>query len=146
MRPFQRQRRGANAVEFALTLPIFLLLLGGIVDFGWMFYYKAALNSAVYDACRAGVTRDPGEGRADISVVYQRANTALEQSLAEVGFDDLPTDPVYSVYTLASSADVPVIVLQCDMTIPWTPLWGLVEGRDLRGRSVIRMEFQRAAP
>jgi len=143
MRSIQRARRGANAVEFALTLPIFVMLLAGFVDFGSMLYYRSGLNAAVYDACRAGATRDPGEGRVDVANVYARANSALQDSLDDMGFDDLPTDPEYQIYELATTTEVPVIVLECEMTIPWEPLWGMAEERDLFARSVIRMEFQR---
>ncbi len=38
---------GTSAVEFALVTPIFLLLLGAVVDFGGAMYAKFNLNSAV---------------------------------------------------------------------------------------------------
>jgi len=40
-------RCGTSAVEFALVLPIFLLLLVGIADFGGALYVKFGLNSVV---------------------------------------------------------------------------------------------------
>lgn len=33
-----RKEDGQAMVEFALILPIFLLILCGIIDFGWLFY------------------------------------------------------------------------------------------------------------
>jgi len=45
--PFSRDQRGASAVEFALVLPIFLLLFAGIADFGGALYVKFGLNSIV---------------------------------------------------------------------------------------------------
>ena len=49
-RQFQRligDRRGVAAVEFALLMPIFCLLLAGIVDLGGALYTKFKLDSAV---------------------------------------------------------------------------------------------------
>ena len=37
---------GQSMVEFALILPIFLLILCGIIDFGWLFYNQLSLNNA----------------------------------------------------------------------------------------------------
>ena len=44
---FASDRRGSAAVEFSLLLPVFCLLLVGIVDFGGAVYAKFRLNSAV---------------------------------------------------------------------------------------------------
>jgi Flp pilus assembly protein TadG len=45
-------RRGATAVEFALILPPFLLLLFGIVEFGRVLWTQSALHFAVEEAAR----------------------------------------------------------------------------------------------
>lgn len=44
------RRRGVSAVEFALVLPVLLILVGGAVDFGRCFY----THIAVTNAARAG--------------------------------------------------------------------------------------------
>lgn len=46
-RPFWPDERGASAVEFALLLPVFALLLVGVIDYGGVLYKKFRLNSAV---------------------------------------------------------------------------------------------------
>jgi Flp pilus assembly protein TadG len=45
-------RRGATAVEFALILPPFLLLLFGVVEFGRALWTQSALHFAVEEAAR----------------------------------------------------------------------------------------------
>jgi len=45
-------RRGATAVEFALILPPFLLLLLGVVEFGRALWTQSALHFAVEEAAR----------------------------------------------------------------------------------------------
>ncbi len=47
-------RRGANAIEFALTLPVFVALVMAIFEFGWMFFMRSTIIHAVRDGCRAG--------------------------------------------------------------------------------------------
>ena len=34
----KKRENGQSAVEFALVLPILLLIVCGILDFGWLFY------------------------------------------------------------------------------------------------------------
>lgn len=47
-----RSQRGNAAVEFALVLPIFVLLIYGLVAFGSIFYTQMALSRAAADGAR----------------------------------------------------------------------------------------------
>ena len=47
IRSFRADRRGSTAVEFALIMPVLLLFLGGVVDFGRAFYYRTELDQAL---------------------------------------------------------------------------------------------------
>ena len=49
----RRNERGAAAVEFALVVPLLLLLLWGIVDIGRAFYTLNNLASAVREGARS---------------------------------------------------------------------------------------------
>lgn len=51
-RRLRRDARGMAIVEFALTAPLFLLILLGIVDFSWQLYAKQVLQGAVAKAAR----------------------------------------------------------------------------------------------
>ena len=51
-----RNERGAAAVEFAIVLPILLLILLSIVDFGRYVYVRISLSSASFEVADA-VTR-----------------------------------------------------------------------------------------
>ncbi len=44
-----KDRRGNAMVEFALVLPVILLILGGLVDIGRLFYQADALEKALRD-------------------------------------------------------------------------------------------------
>lgn len=47
-----RSERGAAAVEFALVLPVLLLVVAGAVEFGRAFWFYDALSKATRDATR----------------------------------------------------------------------------------------------
>ena len=48
-------RRGQALVEFALVLPIFILLLVGIFDFGRAIYAYNTISNAAREAVRVGI-------------------------------------------------------------------------------------------
>ena len=50
----RRSERGAVAVEFAILLPVFLLLAFGICDFGHAYYMKQVVTNASRDGARYG--------------------------------------------------------------------------------------------
>lgn len=47
--------RGQSLVEFALVLPIFLVLLSGMVDFGMALYTNITLMNATREGARLGI-------------------------------------------------------------------------------------------
>src|SRR5450631_4836494 len=53
--------RGAEAVEFALVVPIFLLLVFGIVDFGYMINHDTMINNASREGARTGAVNPTGD-------------------------------------------------------------------------------------
>lgn len=93
LRPFLTrlvgEDRAAAAVEFALTAPVFLLVLMGIFDFSMQMYAKSVLNGAVNRAARdaalennsstqtaidAAVTANVREVFRDGTLTYSRKN------------------------------------------------------------------------
>ena len=52
---FDRNSRGQTLVEFALILPIFILLLVGIFDFGRAIYAYNTISNAAREAVRVGI-------------------------------------------------------------------------------------------
>lgn len=58
------RQRGAEVVELAIVLPLFLLLLFGILDFSRLFFTEITLQRAMREGGRFGVTGrqlpDPG--------------------------------------------------------------------------------------
>src|SRR5690348_2791560 len=52
----RRGSRGQTLVEFALILPIFILLLLGILDLGRAVFNSSTMNNAAREAARVGIT------------------------------------------------------------------------------------------
>ncbi len=66
-RGYRKGERGQSLVEFVLVVPVLLLLLAGIFDFGRHFYVRLTLRHAVAEAARFAVTgnqlTDPDTGQ-----------------------------------------------------------------------------------
>lgn len=91
-----RSERGAAAVEMALMLPVLILLIGGIVDFGRAYYTQIMLTNAAREGARAAVVladpvaRAAAAGQAQIPgwqtpVVSNRMLTTDPWSVNSVG-------------------------------------------------------------
>ena len=51
----RRGRRGQAVVEFALVIPIFMLVLAAILDFGFMLFQRMTIINAAREGARAAV-------------------------------------------------------------------------------------------
>ena len=49
------REKGASAVEFALVLPVLMLILFGIIEFGFILYDKAVVTNASREGARRGI-------------------------------------------------------------------------------------------
>lgn len=47
-----KKEQGQAMVEFALILPILLLFIAGIIDFGWIYHNQLSANNASREAAR----------------------------------------------------------------------------------------------
>lgn len=59
-RPVRRGERGGALVEAAIVLPLLLLIVFGIVDFGALYSNRTATNQGVRDAARQGIVASFG--------------------------------------------------------------------------------------
>ena len=53
-----RNQKGAALVEFAIVLPLLLVLVFGMIEFSIMFYDKAVITNASREGARAGIVYD----------------------------------------------------------------------------------------
>ena len=77
-RLLRRNEKGAAIVEFALVVPLLLLLLWGIVDIGRAFYTLNNLASAVREGARsAAVMSTPPDLSANATLIKSTVTTAF---------------------------------------------------------------------
>ena len=67
--------RGAEAVEFALVVPVLLLLVFGGIDFGYMINHDTMVNNASREGAREGAVNS---NQAAIAVVVRQALATVE--------------------------------------------------------------------
>lgn len=88
-----RKSKAQSLVEFAITLPILLMLLSGVVEFGFALNYYLSLIDATREAARFYSNEDPfvsGYGSADDMAFY--ANTA---AMVRANLDPQVVNPAY---------------------------------------------------
>ena len=57
MRRLHRSESGAAAVEFALLLPLLMMIVFGIIEFGLALYQQAILTNASREGARLGIVQ-----------------------------------------------------------------------------------------
>jgi hypothetical protein len=88
-----RSARGAELIEFALVLPVLLLIVLGIVDFGFMFQRMEVVTNAAREGARLAVL--PGYQIGDVQArVCDYLRTG---GVPLVGSCPLPSNPTISV-------------------------------------------------
>ena len=79
----RQSEKGNVLVEFALIMPVLLLILAGIVQFGFLLNAKIAVNSASYEAARSATLSDNPEADA-----VRAAESYASASLPGWSFED----------------------------------------------------------
>ena len=127
MRPtaMRRSARGQSMVEFALVLPLFLLLLFGLIDGGRLVY----INNAVAEAAREGARWGSVQGRSQ--------NAGGRDSIRSYTVDRMNAVPNPSVsvtcqrngvtQSVCRTNDILVITVQSPVNII-TPVLGAIFG------------------
>lgn len=88
--------KGGAAVEFAVVLPLLVLILFGIVEYGFIFYNKQVLTNASREGARFGIVS--GSPRASETQIKNEINTYISQKL--VSFSSTETLPVIKVCSM----------------------------------------------
>ncbi len=79
----RRDRRGQSLVEFALVLPIFIMLLAGMVDFGLGLYSNLTIINAAREGARLGtITKDDSSNLTSFASVVVTPIVARTQAMA----------------------------------------------------------------
>ena len=86
MRDRLREERGATAVEFAMVVPLLLVLVLGIAEFGHAFQVQGTLSAAAREGVRAMALRnDADDARGVARTAAGSLNPAVTE--AQIGID-----------------------------------------------------------
>jgi Flp pilus assembly protein TadG len=135
-----REQKGTSAIEFAIVLPLLIVLLFGIIEFSILLFDKAVITNASREGARAGMVfseprlDDAGIGGVVITycqnylITFGNTGTALSTTVARGGSGSTG-DPL----TVTIGYHYDFLVLPGFIN-------ALVGGIDLTARTVMRME------
>ena len=132
------RRSGTTALEFALTLPVFMVLFGGVIDCGWLFFEQSALDSSTHLGCRMGALLDSGVNDVTLNTVKANTISMIKNSMtqADLGCNSCSV----TIETLYSN---PARSLRCTTENDYEPLIGVLPAFGLASKAIVRMEIQR---
>lgn len=137
----RRPERGAETLEFALVMPIFVVILVGMMDVSWLFYTESSLDAATHIGCRAGALIDPGIAESNLAEVQATTQESLVAAMAEQG---LPACADRCRAEVTVFGQTPGRTLSCEVSFDHAPLIGMALGdMTLSATQVVRMEWQR---
>lgn len=82
IRTNQQPERGASLVEFAVVLPLFLILLFGIIEVGWLFAQQVEVRNAAREGARLAVV-DYSDAATMRSEVCDRASLSAPDATVQ---------------------------------------------------------------
>lgn len=103
-----RSESGASAVEFALLLPVLMMILFGIIEFGLALYRQSILTNASREGARLGIVQSVP------AITNGQINTAIDNYLTPAGIT--PGD-VSRTIVAGGITGTPVTVT---LTLPYT--------------------------
>ena len=115
---FDSRRSGVSAIEIALLLPLIILILFGVIEYGWMFLKAEQLNAAARHGVRVGVVE---------AATNAEVNAAVDQLMLDAGLAAsgyvitlAPTD--VSLVPAGDSFTVTVTVPYANITLTNLPI------------------------
>lgn len=90
-----KSERGASAVEMALILPVLLMFLAGIMDFGLVFNNLMSMRQGIGASVRQGIVAQPGSS-SSCSITGAAGATAPTQKLICLTKSSMGLDPADS--------------------------------------------------
>jgi hypothetical protein len=129
---------GQTLVEFAFVLPILLLLMVAIIDFGFIFYAQMAVSNAAWEGARAGATIvDPTQGDQEITGAVQNAAYGLDPTKLMIDIDPKQDEsPRNQPFPAPRGESITVTVIyNVELSFPRVTV-------PVSGRAITRMEYQ----
>ena len=132
---FHKNQKGQTLVEFALILPIIIIILFGITEFGRIFYSYLVITNAARQGARYGAVVE----------TVRKSNEEIRQKVREVLPDSIkiPNDDDISIEPKEKDARIPGVPLRVEVTYKVDLITPIVLGKDtitLKSKAVMRVE------
>lgn len=115
-------RRGAAIVEFAVVLPVFVLIVLGTIETTSMIFLQQSLKIAAYESARVALVPGSDQGNVEAAanaILSSRGVVAPSVSVTPANFENSP-------YGTAIGVEVTVSCNQNSLVAPW-----IYQGRQL---------------
>ena len=135
----RRRRDGQSLVEFAVVLPIFLLLLAGILDFGLGLYSQMTVINAAREGARLGIVE-----AGNVTAITERVEAmsgGLDQSKLTVTPSCLrPSGSTFVACASPQYQSGDAVVVRVDYQ--YRMIWPLAFGTSLDLSSTVQMRIE----
>jgi len=141
-----RSERGAELIEFALTLPLLLLLVLGIIEFGFLFQEYEVVTNAAREGARLGALI-PSAGYTTTEAATRANDFLIAGGLKAAQATPAPTVVQSQVAISGTTKCIPVVTATVTYQHPvpfvggiYTFFGGTAATIPLRGVAVMRTE------
>lgn len=140
---YLQNNRGVAAVEFAICLPILIVLVCGSIEFGLLFYNQQVITNASREGARAGITGEKTDDEIkNIVLTYCNHSEGSEDNelINLNGSDELQTD---AVTVSGSNTAGGIAILTVGVSYSYNFLFGGILGftdKTLSAQTIMRME------
>jgi Flp pilus assembly protein TadG len=124
-----RDEKGQSMIEFAVILPLLLLLLCGMFDFGRLMYAYMQMNNAAQETVRLG-----GLGKTDSQIIVFAKNFVTLGDPSQLKVTISPVD------TARHSGDYVTVKLEFPFTYMTPVISKIIPNPIVKAKSTIRVE------
>lgn len=127
----RKSRRGQSLVEAAFVLPLFILILAGLIDFGWLLANQLMVNNGSRDGARFAIVNSDEPDLIELVTDRVMQNPGLSDETAVT----------VEVAAINGGQDIQVVVSK--QVIVLTPIAGLFtqnQNMTLHASTVMRIE------
>jgi len=124
------RRSGSAAIEFAIWLPVLLLFVSTVVDYGFYMTERVAVSRATMEGTRTGAAIFEPNDTAPGSLIKPAAKARAGEILTELGIA-CPSAKCVITVTYCDAGDgacgnAPFDAIQVEITNQFRPLFGLI--------------------
>jgi len=134
----RKGEKGQSLAEFVLVLPIFLILVFAIIDFGLGFHAWLTVTNSAREGARLGAVRAPVSGACDMdpstkatNVICRVKETASSLDQAKLGVTVTCPSPSVSCPGTPGESIVVKVDYDYDLITPLDNMLGLISGGKL---------------